>query len=273
MEKARKIPRFVGEGYSFDPVAPQYGSRPDYPESFYRELCGRVRHLENGWVVDLGCGDARLAEHIAARDSKVFALDQSAQMLAAATRRLESARFRVHLVRGEAENLPIPRNAADVVIIGQAFHWMRKHRVAREVTRVLKPRGLWIVFWVQPQMPLPLSAQIADDLIAQVVPNYDPTMARQLDAKSQIPAGYGFQVQTWQTEFTHTYGLDDYTAMTASKSYVAASLSDEDLIRFKARLLQRLQQSGLGPGLAERYLLTACFAGRGGGRIGKSEAS
>jgi SAM-dependent methyltransferase len=260
-----KIPRFVGKSHSFDAAAVDYGSRPDYPADFYGQLHRRIGHGGSGMILDLGCGDARLAQRLAGWGHQVLALDLSAQMLAAARTRLDRlAPSRVHLVHGHAENLPILPESAEAVTIGQAFHWMRPDPVAREIARVLKPRGLWVIFWIQPQTPLSLSAQIADAQIAEVLPDYDPQAARQLDSRSRIPAHSGFLVHTWQTVFACTYRLEEYAAMTASKSYVAASLSSEGLDQFKLKLLRCLEQSQPDLVVTERYLLTAYFAKRGG---------
>ena len=259
----KEIPRYAGADHSFDPAAACYAHRPDYPRVFYNALRARLGPLENGRVLDLGCGDARVALRVARWGPEVLAVDLSAQMVSAAAGRVRGPENPgVHLLRGDAARLPFPAGTIDAVLMGQAFHWMRREWVAREVARVLQPRGLWAVFWVQPVKPLPLPAQIADALIAEVVPGYDPDAAHDLTSKSRIPARFGFQVRTWTAEFACQYRLEDYVGMVVSKSYVAAALSAENAVEFRVRLARQLERNRLGPIVEERYLLTAYLAGR-----------
>ena len=264
MTGGRQIPRYVGPEHSFDPAAIHYAHRPDYPEPFYRELRDRLGHLENGWVLDLGCGDARVAVQVAQWGPEVLAVDLSRQMLIAAARRVRGrTNPAVHPLRGHAARLPFPSGTMDAVLIGQAFHWMRRELVAREVDRLLQPRGLWVVFWIQPVQPLPLPAQIADARIAEVVPDYDPDAAHDMASKSEIPAGFDFQVRTWTADFAHTYRLEEYVNLVVSKSYVAAALkSGERAIEFRTRLAQQLKSGLHSTTVEERYLVTATFAER-----------
>jgi hypothetical protein len=176
------------------------------------------------------------------------------------------------------------------VLIGQAFHWMRRESVAREVARVLQPRGLWAVFWIQPVKPLPLSVRISDAVIAEVVPDYDPNAAHDLTSKSGIPTCFGFQVRTWTAEFAHSYRLEAYVNMVVSKSYVSAALCErgrassgrgcriraqirccpeirvlgERARAFRTRLSQQLRRNLRSTTVEERYLVTAHFAARSG---------
>lgn len=261
MHTSSRIPRYAGDRHNFDTAAASYAGRPDYPEDFYHELGSRLQDHQDGLMVDLGCGDARLAARAGRWGWRVLALDLSAPMLAAASQRLaEPAGSRVYLVQAHAEQLPLPSRKADALIIGQAFHWMRRRPVAQEVARVLKPHGLWVVLWVEPQRPLSPAALVADELIAAAVPSYNPKAARELGAKNKIPARLGFQVDTWRIEFTRTYSLEEYVRMTVSKSYVASALSGARLGRFEDALLARLRQAGSGARVAELYLLTAHLA-------------
>ena len=259
------IPQYVGQDHSFDPAAAYYAHRPDYPKAFYNELQSTLGRFRNGRVIDLGCGDARVASHVAHMGAEVLAVDLSERMLSAAAKRLQGlSDSRVYLLQGEAGRLPLPSGTVDAVLIGQAFHWMSKESVGREVARVLTPHGLWGVFSIQPVWPLSLSAQVSDTLIGEFVPDYDAVAAHNLVLKNQIPTHLGFQVRTWSAEFSHNYRLEDYVTMVMSKSYVAASLNSKSTTVFKKELSKRLESNGLVPTVEERYLLTTCFAQRKG---------
>jgi ubiquinone/menaquinone biosynthesis C-methylase UbiE len=262
MKRNCKIP-YVGKNYNFDKAATDYGSRPDYPDSFYQELCNKGNSRGTKLLVDLGCGDARVAVRAAEWVQDVIAVDISAQMLKAAKRRLSLLQnLRVQFLQANATQLPIATASTDMVLIGQAFHWMERHQVTREVRRILKPGGLWLVFWMQPAKPLSPSIQITDILISQTISGYNAQMAHNIAPKNQISPHFGFRVQTEIIPIHHQYQLEDYAFMVTSKSYLATSLSSEDLARFRTKLVNKLALNGFTTMIEEQYLLTVHFAER-----------
>jgi ubiquinone/menaquinone biosynthesis C-methylase UbiE len=254
---------YAGRTYNFDKAATNYGSRPDYPDSFYQELRNKGERCETKLLVDIGCGDARVAIRVAEWVQNVVAVDISAQMLTASKRRLSSLKnLRVQFLRADATQLPTSAASVDMVLIGQAFHWMKRHQVTREVRRILKVGGQWLVFWTQPAKPLSPSTQITDILIAQTVPGYNAQMAHNIAPRNEIPPHLGFRVQTQVIPFRHQYQLEDYALMVTSKSYLAAALSSENLAHFRTKLINNLALNGFTTTVEEQYLLTVHFAER-----------
>lgn len=103
-------------------------------------------------ILDVGCGDGRLAEHLREGGGEVTGVDLSAPMLRAGARRLRSQaggrgpRSRVSLVRADAAHLPVADRVVDVVAMVALLAFVRDPAaVIREASRVLRPDGLLVV--------------------------------------------------------------------------------------------------------------------------------
>jgi ubiquinone/menaquinone biosynthesis C-methylase UbiE len=97
-----------------------------------------------GWIVDIGCGNAKIPLAIAALvpDSLVCAIEMSNEMLAVAARnraRASESGQRVVLVRGDAKRLPFPSRSASLVVSNSLIHHIPDPRsVFHEIARVLE---------------------------------------------------------------------------------------------------------------------------------------
>ena len=89
-------------------------------------------------VLELGCGTGEFTRRVAPAGPSLVALDLSAELLARARARvLDGARF----VRGNAEALPFPAGAFDVVYGCSVLHHLDLEMALGEVRRVLGPGG------------------------------------------------------------------------------------------------------------------------------------
>ena len=120
-----------------------FGARPELP--------ALLALLDPAWVVgDLGCGTGQLAETVAPYVRRVVAVDESADMLAAARSRLavaeERTGSRIELRRGRLEALPVEDGALDVAVLSLVLHYVpRPERALAEARRVLRPGGRVLV--------------------------------------------------------------------------------------------------------------------------------
>jgi SAM-dependent methyltransferase len=89
-------------------------------------------------ILDLGCGDGRLTEHLAALGAVVVGVDASAEMLAAARAK------GLDVVQADARELPF-HNEFDAVFSNAALHWVPDaEAVIAGVSRALKPGGRFV---------------------------------------------------------------------------------------------------------------------------------
>jgi ubiquinone/menaquinone biosynthesis C-methylase UbiE len=103
------------------------------------ELLGDVG---NRGLLDIGCGDGKLAVELARRGANVTAVDASAPMLAAARTRASEEGMEIRFSRATADHLPFPDESFDVVTAVTVLCFVSDAGpVFREIARVLRPGG------------------------------------------------------------------------------------------------------------------------------------
>ena len=133
-------PSREGEG-AFDRIGREFDLAREAPWEFVVDW---LRGLEcpPGPLLDLGCGNGRHMQLAGSMGYECVGVDASAQMLAAARRRLgPSAR----LVRGDVRAIPLGPMAASVVLCVAVVHHIRdgrdRARAVLEVARAMRPGG------------------------------------------------------------------------------------------------------------------------------------
>ncbi len=135
----RKVRLEEQSAWVFNRMADVYPARPEYPGALIdalAELAGTGRR-----VLDLGAGIGHLALPLAARGFEVVALEPARAMLDVLTARAEEAALSVRTVHGTAESIPLPDASFDLVVVGDALHFLDAELAGREVGRVLCAGG------------------------------------------------------------------------------------------------------------------------------------
>jgi SAM-dependent methyltransferase len=94
-------------------------------------------------VLDLGAGTGKLTTRLVERGLQVVAVDPIAEMLEVLRNSLPDT----PALLGTAEEIPLPDNSVDAVLVAQAWHWFDPHRAIPEVARVLRPGGRLGLVW------------------------------------------------------------------------------------------------------------------------------
>ncbi|HET7715699.1 MAG TPA: metalloregulator ArsR/SmtB family transcription factor [Bauldia sp.] len=100
-----------------------------------------------GSLLDLGTGTGRMLELLAPLCDRAVGIDASPNMLAVARANLDRAGVTNAQVRlGDIYNLPLPRDAFDLVTIHQVLHYLDDpERALGEASRVLRPGGRMLI--------------------------------------------------------------------------------------------------------------------------------
>jgi len=111
-------------------------------------------------VLDLGSGagfDCFLAAKKVGKEGRVIGVDMTPEMLEKARNNAEKGGYsNVEFRLGEIENLPVADNSVDVVISNCVINLSPdKERVFKEVSRVLKPKGRFMVSDTILSKPIP----------------------------------------------------------------------------------------------------------------------
>ena len=94
-------------------------------------------------VLDLGAGTGKLTTRLAERGLDVVAVDPVPEMLELLTRSLPDT----PALLGTAEEIPLPDDSVDAVLVAQAWHWFDPERAIQEVARGLRPGGRLGLVW------------------------------------------------------------------------------------------------------------------------------
>jgi ubiquinone/menaquinone biosynthesis C-methylase UbiE len=124
----------------FERLASRYDElrAAEYAGGDLLDVLVEVGRLDQGRVLDIGCGTGRAAEALARRGARVWGVDRSAAMLAEARRReIPGGGFK----RADAERLPFRDGWFDAALMRQVVHHIERAAAFAEARRVLRPGG------------------------------------------------------------------------------------------------------------------------------------
>ena len=138
---------------AFHALTPLYDQATDLL-GFGAPFIGRVADAlpldEAESLLDVGCGTGTLLAELGRRHPSVAlaGIDADPRILVRAHEKLTSARVRATLVHAYAQHLPFPAGTFDAVVSTLIFHHLStplKHAALREIHRVLKPGGRFLL--------------------------------------------------------------------------------------------------------------------------------
>ena len=128
------------QSLSFGEEAAAYErGRPSYPPEAIDWLLPKGARN----VLDLGAGTGKLTVRLVERGLDVIAVDPIPEMLEV----LSSSLPDTPALLGTAEDIPLPDDSVDSVLVAQAWHWFDPERAIKEVARVLRPGGRLGLVW------------------------------------------------------------------------------------------------------------------------------
>jgi ubiquinone/menaquinone biosynthesis C-methylase UbiE len=122
----------------FNRMADVYDARPAYPLA----LIDALAELSPGRRVgDLGAGIGHVALPLAERGFDVVAIEPAQAMLDRLRAQARERRLKVRTIHAAAEALPLDDASLDLVVVADALHFLDAEFVAKEIARVLAPKG------------------------------------------------------------------------------------------------------------------------------------
>lgn len=161
-------------------------------------------------VLDLGAGTGKLTTRLVERGLRVTAVDPIAEMLEV----LSSSLPQTPALLGTAEEIPLPDDSVDAVLVAQAWHWFDPQRAVAEVARVLRPGGRLALVWNTRDE----RSGWVRDLGEIIGPEHDPRTAT-------LPAPFT-DVRRHQVEWTNYLTPQALVDLVASRSYCITSPAD-----------------------------------------------
>jgi len=196
-------------------------------------------------VLDLGAGTGKLTTRLVERGLNVVAVDPIAEMLEVLSTALPST----PALLGTAEEIPLPDNSVDAVLVAQAWHWVDPERAIPEVARVLRPGGRLGLVWNTRDERL---GWVKD--LGGIIGREDDPFSHELS----LPAPFA-DVERFHVEWTNYLTPQAVIDLVASRSYCITSPAD---VRTKVldqvrELLATHPALAQAPGVALPYI-TVC---------------
>lgn len=193
--------------------------RPSYPPEAINWLLPESARD----VLDLGAGTGKLTTRLVERNLDVVAVDPLPEMLEL----LSSSLPDTPAMLGTAEDIPLPDDSVDAVLVAQAWHWFDPERAVKEVARVLRPGGRLGLVWNNRDERMGW----VKDLGAIIGHEVDP-FSQSVD----LPAPFT-DVQRHQVEWTSYLTPQALIDLVASRSYCITSPE-----KVRARTLDRVRE-------------------------------
>jgi SAM-dependent methyltransferase len=206
-------------------------------------------------VLDLGAGTGKLTARLVERGLDVVAVDPIAEMLEV----LAAALPDTPALLGTAEQIPLPDNSVDAVLVAQAWHWFDPAQAIGELVRVLRPGGRLGLVWNTRDERLGWVKELGT-----IIGREDARDA--VDAGVSLPEPFG-DIESHQVEWTNYLTPQALIDLVASRSYCITS---PDAVRTKTldqvrRLLATHPALAGATGLALPYITVCVRASLAGG--------
>jgi len=146
--------RTSAEGIEDPSAAQAYNRISQWPQFklLRRMIVGEIRKYHpEGIIVDVGCGPGYLVAVIAKSfpHLHIIGVDIADEMVQLASKNLSSLGFgeQVEFRQGDVQALPFDNNAVDFVVSTFSLHhWSEPSASMKEIYRVLKPGGQFLIF-------------------------------------------------------------------------------------------------------------------------------
>lgn len=227
----RKVSISDASRWVFNRMADVYDARPAYPRPLVdaiAELAGSVGRR----IGDLGAGIGHLAIPLAERGFDVTAVEPASSMLERLNAAARSRGLHLCGLHAAAEALPLEAHSLDTVLIADALHFIDTELAAREIARVLIPRGaLMVVTCELGDTPFMREVTRVMQEAAQRKPRQMVSRSAQLAGVARIPLSeeLGFLDETPVTQ-------TELERILASISFIGPAMNQERTAAFQARV-------------------------------------
>lgn len=162
----------------FGARAEAYASfRPHYPDELFAWLAAQCPERQR--ALDIACGNGQASRPLLGLFEQVLACDASVEQLLANPDSQGLAMF-----VAEAQAQPLVDHSLDLIVVAQALHWFATPAFFAEVTRLLKPGGVFCAWcYSLIRIDSELDALI-DTFYAQTLDGY------WLQGRASVDAGY-----------------------------------------------------------------------------------
>ncbi len=219
--------------------------RPGYPNEILDLLVDECGLTPTAVIADIGSGTGKLAELFLQNGNPVWGVEPNHEMRAAGERYLAGYEKFIS-VNGRAEAATLPRQHADFITAGQAFHWFSRSQTAPEFRRILKPDGWIVLVWNDRPANATPFMQGYERILDEHAIRYREVHHQRVSME-EIAAGLG--LASWQTavfSYRQQFDWDGLKGRLLSSSYApeAGHPNHQPMLAALRQLFDQQQRDG-----------------------------
>ncbi|SBW17395.1 class I SAM-dependent methyltransferase [Protofrankia symbiont of Coriaria ruscifolia] len=236
--------------------------RLPYPDTMIADLSCRASPSGGGRLLDLACGTGQLAFSLRGAFAEVWALDAEPDMIdMVRAKAIAATAAHIRPITARAEDLQAGPGSFELIVIGNAFHRLRRALVAGRAYAWLKPGGCLALCWStspwaghqdwQRALDTTLRTwQNALGTYGRVPPGWD--QPRQQDPDHDVLSRAGFE-PAGRHEFPaeHRWTIPELAGHIRSTSFLPAPVLADHATAFDADLTAELSRHAANDRLTE----------------------
>ncbi|MFD6492522.1 class I SAM-dependent methyltransferase [Streptomyces sp. NPDC060188] len=226
--------------------------RLPYPAIMLTDLSRRTSLSGNGLLLDLACGTGQLAFPLRDRFADIWAVDAEVDMARAIRVKAAAAEGAAHVraVNATVEELDVDAESVELIVIGNAFHRLRRTVVARRCFTWLEPGGHLALCWSTSPWADSLEWQQAFGALlhrwqdalgatSRIPPGAE--QQRQADPDQDVLSRAGFDSpERHHFAVEHRWTIDELAGHVRSTSFLPPSVLGDSASEFDADLINEL---------------------------------
>jgi SAM-dependent methyltransferase len=183
-------------------------------------------------ILDVACGTGKSTEPLVQKEAQVFGIDHDPQMIEEAISQAKVKNLPITYSVADVEHLPFEKEHLDAVTVGTAFHWFVNKKSMKEISRVLKPKGLLFVYWTLTTKEIPEEDEIPSSIFRAYGWEKVPPKLRNLEYIKSFFEENGFtEIKTLAIPFVYGTTVEERVGLLKTGSAYEL-LSPEDKQKF-----------------------------------------
>lgn len=240
LRSSRALNRDRSIGRKFDHMSVLYDEvRPNYPADMIKRITGFARIDQESKILDVGCGSGKATLSFAEIGCNVTALDIGRNLIALARKKMRAFR-NVRYVVDSFEDVNLPANYFNLLISGNAFHWVDPKTGFAKAATVLGQDGIIALFWNKENYERTDFIPGILDFYEKYSPGSGKVQDERIDeAKFNIERTSKFRPVERHIYLRElTYNKEDYVKLVRTFSWVNSHPKKEELLRDLRILLE-----------------------------------
>lgn len=139
-------------------------SRIAYPKELIDNIIRFSKLKEDAKILDVGCGSGKTTLLFAERGFEITGLDISKELIAIAKKKCQKFP-KINFVVGSFEDARFSNENFDLIISGQAWHWVKPEERYEKAHQILKENGTLALFWSYQQNELSAFLQDKENIL------------------------------------------------------------------------------------------------------------